>query len=78
MVTAEGRLPSYGLPKGERQLSRIGVSQTQPEHGAGDFGKVPTAEISLSRAETSNYLDCTTVVPPSFKTTRQIWAALYF
>ena len=38
LLTALGRLPSEGPGQGERQLSRIGVSQAQPEHGAGDCG----------------------------------------
>ena len=36
-----GRLPSNAPAQGERQLSRIGASQAQPEHGASDFGGVP-------------------------------------
>ncbi len=40
-----GRLPSDGLRQRERQLSRTGVSQAQPEHGAGDLCKVPTMAI---------------------------------
>ena len=33
-----GRALPDGRPTGERQLSRKGVSQAQPEHGAGNFG----------------------------------------
>ena len=39
-MTERGRPPSDGLSRSQRQLSRIGVSQAQPEHGAGDFGLV--------------------------------------
>ena len=41
-----GRLPPDGPAQSERQLSRIGVSQAQPEHGAGDFGKVPSLDTT--------------------------------
>jgi hypothetical protein len=41
----QGRLPSDGPAQGERQLSKIGATQEQPEHGASDFGCVPTTVI---------------------------------
>ena len=47
-MTEMGRPPSDGLSRSQRQLSRIGVSQAQPEHGAGDFGKVPTGGINAA------------------------------
>ena len=40
-----GRALPDGRPTGERQLSRKGVSQAQPEHGAYDFGLVPASVI---------------------------------
>ena len=40
-----GRLPPDELPQGERQLSRIGVRQAQPRHGAGDFGEEPPTDV---------------------------------
>jgi hypothetical protein len=43
-----GRLPSEGSAQGERQLSRMGVSQAQQEDVADDFGKVPTTDIRLN------------------------------
>ena len=40
-LSAQGRLPSDGPAQGERQLSKIGVTQALSTYGAADFGKVP-------------------------------------
>ena len=55
-MTERGRLPSEEPAKGERQLSRIGASQAQPEHGAGDFGKVPISVVYLSHRNGIGFL----------------------
>ena len=49
LTTGNGRLPPDEPAPGERQLSRIGVSQTQPEDIAGDLCKVPTTVTTSNR-----------------------------